>query len=253
LSPDVNESGENVEEVEQQRRINYFLKRLSKEPTWLDVRVDAHAEHFRTVVLEDQSNREELILDELIPRTGQRGLAVGSRLSLAARFQDGLLRFNTEVLGNEMRNGAYINHCIRPCSMRYLQRRSERRIVVGYAASIPAALTLDEGVTLNGRVFDISSGGLAIVLNQGLAGHNNEPDNDGLENQSGTVQIWTHGDELLKRKCTICSVLATNDAAVSYIRVRFDPINPGEEERTLRRLVMTWERESIRRIRQSQA
>ncbi|MBT6277858.1 MAG: hypothetical protein HOI95_27465 [Chromatiales bacterium] len=240
-----------VEQVDEPRRINYFLKRLSREHIWLDVRVQGSAERFRTNVLEEQPSMEELLLDELMPRLGQRRLGIKKPLLLGAQFDEALLRFDTHLLAVDIIAGSYINRCARPTNMRYWQRRAERRIVVGYSASIPTEITLSDSEKFRGRLFDISSVGLALAFDRTGAGRVQVPANHGLDQRSGVVRVKIRENETLERECVVRSVRLTDDSALSNVGVRFASMAPPEE-RQLQGFVMACEREAIRRKRQNQ-
>lgn len=226
-----------TEKVTHGPQIIGLLRRIRDQRVLLSVQVPGHEGVYNSLLLEVAPERNVILLDELNPRAGHERVLETRRLRVHCQCQGVELSFACQVEIGQGQSGISYYRAVLPESINYLQRRGSYRVRVGMDLAVPVQLPVDEAMTLEGELFDLSMGGLGASLDaktrlergQILSCILQLPKTDPLQVQ---IEIrFVHADE---------------HKPTQRIGASFRNLQP-QEQTLLRRLVTQLEREMLRR------
>ena len=130
----------------------------------LTVHLPESSETFTSAILEVDSKKHYLLLDELFPREGHELVSRGMPLGMGARLGGAPISFESIVveIGTESDVAFYklpFPHCI-DCD----EQRRDRRVRVAFAYNIPVYVWADVNHPFQGKLYDLSTNGLGMRL-----------------------------------------------------------------------------------------
>ena len=136
------------------------LKRLQEAHVLLRITIPGENQAYLSALLEVHPVDGYLLLDELNPPEGNAALQRARRLGVSAQLQGVDISFTTELLDAGSSAQIAFYRLAMPRGMRYQQRRTSYRARINLARQIPVLLAREDGVTLEGQLYDISMGGI---------------------------------------------------------------------------------------------
>lgn len=143
-------------------RIAAILRPLLRQHSIISVAIPNAKRIFSTTLLDIDTDKQQLIFDELHPKEGHELLSQSKQLKMRAQ-RDGIdliMALEISAIGSE--NGVAFYTAPLPESIRYHQRRSAFRVQVGPLQDIPVQLTYPDGKAVHGVLFDISASGMCV-------------------------------------------------------------------------------------------
>lgn len=141
-------------------RIAALLERLRVNRCLLTVLPDESGEAYNSALLEIHPQQGYLVLDELNPKDGHQRLVASRRLKVQAWLKGVELNFATDLESVGQHLGFWFYRVALPLSLNYHQRRRHYRAKIGLSRHIPVTLRLPNAESVNGRLRDISVGGI---------------------------------------------------------------------------------------------
>ena len=145
------------------------LKRLQEAHVLLRITIPGENQAYLSAMLEVHPVDGYLLLDELNPPEGNAALQRVRRIGVSAQLQGVDISFATDLLDTGSKAQIDFYRLAMPQAMRYQQRRTSYRARINLARMIPVLLTREDGVTLEGQLYDISIGGIGTRHKPGKA------------------------------------------------------------------------------------
>ncbi len=151
-------------ELAQLQETARVLKRMCDQHVFVDVRVPAREESWRSMLLGVFADARELHMDELFP-VGEAGeLRNGDRLVLTLRDHDTTIRINTEVL-RLVRDGDFVSYFLKlPVHSEQNQRRDCWRMPLKAHADVGFSVTLGQRELRAAQPMDLSQEGIRVAF-----------------------------------------------------------------------------------------
>lgn len=213
-----------------------ILNQLKDQHCLLSVRLTDHGDNrYSSAILDVDSRKERLRLDELTPEDGHRRLRPGSEIRIDTRAHGVETRFLTTVEHIDEENGIAYYVVPFPDIITYHQRRAFHRV--------PVRMTLQSSIALQGdgdavpvRLTDLSVGGFGGTVKRNYALRSGE---------RYECSIELRGEQPLKMQVEVR--YAKWDSARKQLRFGALFLDPDPRQRSrLERLVMELERALIR-------
>lgn len=214
-----------------------LLRRIRDQRVLLSVTVPGHGEVFNSLLLQVDTDRKLILLDELNPRAGHELVLQTGELRVHCQCQGVELGFAAQVDVGQGKNGISFYRAALPGSINYLQRRGSYRVRVGLDLAVPLQMPVDQSTLIEGELLDLSMGGLGASL-----------DNN-LRLERGQVVPCTLNlpkSEPLQVQIEIRFIRADEHKPVQRIGASFRNLD-SRQQTLLRRLVTQLEREMLRR------
>lgn len=164
--------------VKSRSEINNLLNKLLKNHTLLSIMVNDNPKIFGSMILELNSEKDYLVLDELYPRNELRESLFNSELSIDTQLDGIAVQFKVKVEAIAEKDEAAYYKAGYPAHVYHHQRRSSYRVNIGVSPSVPLALSTENDVLLRAELRDISLGGFSARV------------------YSPTAEVLAVGDEL---------------------------------------------------------
>jgi flagellar brake protein len=226
-----------TEKVTHAPQIIGLLRRIRDQRVLLSVSVPGHEGVFNSLLLEVDPERKLIHLDELNPRAGHELLCATRQLRVHCQCQGVELGFACQVEIGQGQSGISFYRAALPESINYLQRRGSYRVRVGMNLAVPVHLPMNEAVTIDGELSDLSMGGLGATL---------ETDIRLTRGQILTCVLNLPKADPLQVEIEIRFVRAEDTKSSQHIGASFRNLQP-QQQSLLRRLVTQLEREMLRR------
>lgn len=156
-----------VEQITAPGPIAHILARVKEGRLPLSVRVPGSLERFASLVLELNAASGYLVLDELMPQTGQDLLLRAGRFEAWGKDNGVDFSFAGNVLQTGRQGDAAWYRVSLPKVIKYFQRRAYYRVHVGMALGIMVLLHREQAHDeVKGQLCNISIGGLSARLHQ---------------------------------------------------------------------------------------
>jgi c-di-GMP-binding flagellar brake protein YcgR len=154
------------EHVTDPMQIAALLKKVKDSRTLIQVTLPGHGTEYNSALLDIHPEQGYLLLDELTPTEGHQSVTVQSKLTVSIRLRGVDLRFTGTVqeIGGQAGIAFYLVDF--PQSLYYRQRRSYYRVKLGMGLLIPFNIARVDGKPYEGRLDDISLGGIGAELKQ---------------------------------------------------------------------------------------
>lgn len=143
------------------------LKRLQEAHALLRITIPGENQAYLSAMLEVHPVDGYLLLDELNPAEGNAALQRARRIGVSAQLQGVDIRFTTDLIDTGSSAQIAYHRLAMPQTMHYQQRRTSYRARISLARVIPVMLTREDGVVLEGQLYDISVGGIGTRHKQG--------------------------------------------------------------------------------------
>ncbi len=153
-----------TEPLTHSRRIGEILDRLRMRKQLLSVNVPNHRGVFTSFVLSVEPDSNTFCLDELVPNIGCSYLAKERRVIVRTALNGVEIRWESTLLREGVDDGASYFELQYPKQMDYRERRQSFRVQLPRGRDYPVFLKLDTENVFEGRVSDISFGGIGIEL-----------------------------------------------------------------------------------------
>jgi len=150
------------EVVTSQPRITAVLRPLLQKHSLVTASLAGSRQYYNTVLLEVDAENQFLLLDELHPIEGHRLATTNKTLTLYTQLDGVNVNFAVKIIEIGSANDMAFYKVEFPESIRYRQRRSDYRVPVSSALSIPVEITSSNQESLTGELHDISAGGVCI-------------------------------------------------------------------------------------------
>jgi c-di-GMP-binding flagellar brake protein YcgR len=159
--PDYRSEGEYITDPMQ---IAALLKKVKDSRTLIQVTLPGQATEYNSALLNIHPDEGYLLLDELTPAQGHRLLTPQSTLTTTIRLRGVEMRFTSTILEIGGQAGIAFYRVVFPQRLFYRQRRSNYRVKLGMGLLIPFNIAREDGKPYEGRLDDISLGGLGAEL-----------------------------------------------------------------------------------------
>jgi c-di-GMP-binding flagellar brake protein YcgR len=153
-----------MELVEDPLRILRLLERLKSSHSLISVSHPGFSEPCSSSILEVDTTRELVLLDELLPFDGQKRLQTDKPLAITGRIQGVRTAFSGVLQEIGYAGGIAFNCLSLPRHIDYEQRRSDYRVRIGAGQSFEVSVEAPGGEHLKGRMYDLSVGGIGVIL-----------------------------------------------------------------------------------------
>lgn len=162
-SIDYRSEGEHVTDPMQ---IAALLKKVKDSRTLIQVTLPGRATEYNSALLDIQPEQGYLLLDELTPAEGHQLLTAQCELTATIRLRGVDMRFTGTVQEIGGQAGIAYYRVEFPQRLYYRQRRAAYRVRLGMGLLIPFNIAREDGKPYQGRLDDISLGGLGAELKQ---------------------------------------------------------------------------------------
>lgn len=235
---------EQTEEYQgQSEKVTHFpqivglLRRIVDDRTLLSVSIPGVERQYSSMVLGLKPDDKILLLDELNSPEGHKQLSQARKLTAHCRCQGVQLSFRCEVEVLKRPEGAVYKTVI-PSSVTYLQRRAAYRVRIPLAMDVPVTVPLEDGKILEGRLYDISTLGIGVLIqNQPAVRKDQKFDNSLIRIRDGNQ---------IKAEIGIRHVLEDEHGKPARFGARFVDLSP-EQKQAVRQFVTQMEREALRK------
>ena len=223
--------------------VKNFLSKLHKKHSLISVKIARSSLSFGTVILDINSARNYMILDELYPRNKISSSVQHQKLVMEAQLDGILLQFSVIVDAVSKKNETEFYKVAVPKSVYYFQRRESFRVPINILNPVLADISTGDNHLLHADLRDLSLGGLSA-------------------NVTVSTEKLAIGDEI--PKCTIMTPDGKKISSRLEI-IRVDKINPkhdiklaakftnlsAKDKNELSKVLAKLERENIKRIKRN--
>lgn len=227
--------------IQDEHRIVRLLDELRRERTLLTALLDGGRHAFSTAIVEIRKKDDALILDELVPKQGNRMMAQGGRLWILGQLHGIKTAFQTDIRDSGIEDGIAFHRIGIPDAVRHQQRRESFRAVVSMGIRTPVRIKADNQAALSGQLRDLSIGGLSVILPLLKELDDLEP---------GTIvedcEIELPGQGRLTVKAEIRHMRRNESQKNVQVGLAFRDLQP-QDQRQLQRSVTHLEREQLRK------
>lgn len=227
------------EKITQLPQIIALLRRLHEGRILLSVRIPGIERYFNSMLLNINTERKSLLLDEINNDWAHRKALEAGRLRVFAQCEGVEMNFHVTIRSARNKQGISFYQADLPEYMYYRQRRADYRVRVETDMEIPVFLPLEEERILDGQLCDVSMGGLGALV------PNREDIHKGLIIPTCKIQL-PQDPEPLQADLEICFILQDTNNQMLRLGGRFNKL-AREDKSRLRRFVTQLEREMIRR------
>lgn len=214
-----------------------LLRRIVDEHTLLSVAIPGVDRQYSSMILGLKPDDKILLLDELNSPEGHKQLSEARKLTAQCRCQGVQLSFSCEVEVLKRPEGAVYKTTI-PSSVRYLQRRAAYRVRIPLSVEVPVMVPLEDSKVLEGRLYDISTLGIGVLIQNQPAVRKDQSFTDSI------IQIG-NGNQV-KAEIEIRHVLEDEHGKPARFGARFVGLTP-EQKQAVRQFVTQMEREALRK------
>lgn len=150
--------------VKSRSEINNLLNKLLKNHTLLSIMVNDNPKIFGSMILELNSEKNYLVLDELYPRNELAKSLFDSKLSIDTQLDGITIQFNVKIEAIAEKDETAYYKVSYPAHVYHHQRRSSYRVNTGISPSVSLALSTENDVLLHAELRDISLGGVSARI-----------------------------------------------------------------------------------------
>ena len=214
-----------------------LLRRIFDNHTLLSVSVPGVERQFSSMILGVKPDDNILLLDELNATEGHKRLEEVSKLTVRCLCEGVHLSFACDIEVVSRPGGAIYKTAI-PSSIRYMQRGAAYRVRVALSMEIPVFVPLENGAILEGRLYDLSTLGIGVRID-------NQPEIRKDQSFADCRICFPNGQEL-KTEIEVRHVLEDTDHKPVRFGARFVSLEP-DQKHAIRHMVTHLEREWLRK------
>ncbi len=228
--------------VKSRSEINILLSKLLKNHTLLSISISDSTRTFGSMILELNSDKSYLVLDEFYPRNELKNSLLGSELSVDTQLEGIEIQFKTRVDAVAEKDGIEYYRVSYPRKVFHFQRRSSYRVAVGISDSVPLALSTENDVLLHAELRDISLGGVSARINS--------PTTDALNvgDEIPTCIIHTPEGKKIVSSLEIARIEEGSSSQSLRVGARFIHISATDRQE-LSRLIAKLDRENVKKLK----
>lgn len=231
---------ENPNFVTERSKIVKLLNDLAADISLCTIEIEDCNDKFTSTILETNEEKGSFILDELTPFQGNRLIVSKDEFKLSTRLKGIYLSFISSRIKYGTSNGIDFYEVDLPTKIYYPQRRSTPRITFRSLQIFFQAISTRNQLTVSGQVFDISRGGIGIILSDNRARIQR---GEKLTN----CRMLLPGDFEVKFDMTVRSIKPqTQNSSIIQIGGYFENLS-SRTEKKLEHFLTALEREDIRR------
>ncbi|HEY4732021.1 MAG TPA: flagellar regulator YcgR PilZN domain-containing protein [Gammaproteobacteria bacterium] len=162
------ESANAPEIISDHTRIMSLINRLYQERASLTITLPNSKLRSKSIILDLNSETGRFVLNKIQPDTAHEKL-MGSRKFYARGQIKGIeIRFSSNLIDTFTEEDDIYYLVTIPGKIDYHQRRAFHRVSLSHLDTIPVTLELENNMTLEGQMDDISAGGLSILFSSDL-------------------------------------------------------------------------------------
>lgn len=143
-------------------RVVPLLERLAKSRTPLTVQVSGHDELFGSCIVD--VDRENVLLDELLPASGHKLLLAERKLQVLAKLDGIDIRFAGTLQRVDTQDKMVTYYVDLPGLLEYRQRRLDYRVHIPMAKKLRVIIDSADGTGIEGFLYDLSRGGAGMLF-----------------------------------------------------------------------------------------
>jgi c-di-GMP-binding flagellar brake protein YcgR len=226
------------ETVTDPMQIAALLKKVKDSRTLIQVTLPGHGTEYNSALLDLHPEQGYLLLDELTPAQGHQSLSALSKLTVSIRLRGIDMRFTGIVQEIGGQAGVAFYRVAFPTSLYYRQRRNYYRVKLGMGLMIPFNIARADGKPYEGRLDDISVGGIGAELKQQTPFERGD--------LLPTCEIQLPGGDKIDCEIEVRYISKDEPHKKFHIGARFVKLDPARKH-TLQRFVADAERELLRR------
>lgn len=147
-----------------------LLEQVFSRHCLLDLRFESTADAYQTVIIELVPEQAYMVLDELVPRSGNALTAHTPKISLTTRVDGMTVTFSSAICACGDDNHSPYYKVPYPKKIGSSQRRREFRVRVPINRGVQMRFNSSDGILLSGEVRDLSAHGFCSRLNHGEVG-----------------------------------------------------------------------------------
>jgi c-di-GMP-binding flagellar brake protein YcgR len=159
-----NHNSSDIERITSTTRIAWILDHLKKKRELLTISIDDVAEPFTSAIVDVDAENGTLVLDELIPRTGNELIIARRRFRITARLDGIKVDFDTTLAEVGEQDGLICFTADLPGLLYYQQRRDFHRVRLPLSYPFRVTLASKDNHVEEGLLRDISFGGAQVIL-----------------------------------------------------------------------------------------
>ncbi len=231
-------NAEKTEKITQPARIAAFLHSIAGQRSLVNVRLAGSERYFNSVLLNVDHERGYLYLDELFPAEGHKRVVPGIKAHIYTQKDKVGVHFLTviEAIQTHEKTAVYVLPF--PEAIDYQQKRSHYRVYIGLGQHFGVKLKNAEEEEFEGRLVDLSLGGLGVSLPRDTPIKQGEA----LE----LVELYLPDEDNLNVKVEVRRVQDDSNRRQLSVGLMFLKLS-AQADRILQRSMIVLEREQIRR------
>ena len=224
------------EQITDPARVAHLLERLAQQHTLLTVEIPGNRDHYTSSIV--GVDRSYVLLDELLPSTGQALLLAERTLQVAGKLDGIDIRFITTLERVDDQDNVITYHAKLPRLLEYRQRRMNYRAHIPMAQTLRVIIENSDSTLIEGVLRDLSHGGAGVIFPDGKPAV--EP---GLLLECA---IELHGDVWLYCTVELCHSKPVHAPEQQLVGARFTGLSQAQA-RLVGQCIAELERELIRK------
>lgn len=235
------ESANAPEIISDHTRIMSLINRLYQGRASLTITLPDSRTRSKSIILDLNPETGRFVLNKLQPDAAHEKL-VGSRKFYAHGQIKGIeIRFSSNLIDTFTEEDDIYYLVTIPGKIDYHQRRAFHRVSLSHLDTIPVTLALENKMTLEGQMDDISAGGLSILFSNDL------PDSLQLGNIIKQCIFKIPGEDRVKCEIQIRFINHGHETSLPKIGAQF--VNMEKSlQKTIQRFVAAMDRQIVRDI-----
>lgn len=229
-----------TEKITSPWRIKALLQRVQKNHCLLNVFLPDQSKPYTSMILAVDAETSILELDELSPVDGNRAMNAGMTVQIKTQLQGVDMKFSCDVIEIGEEDGLAVYRMTLPEIMLYHQQRQSYRVRISAGHDVSIQLLRGNGETLEGRLRDISVGGIGILFTINAASGIKQGE------EVPTCTLTLPDGNQISCPLEIRYVSARSGTKFSTIGARFQDLDQ-EDEHKIMQLVMELDREARKR------
>lgn len=209
------------ERVTSKARINWLLNQLLAKRSLLTIDIEDAVEQFTSAILKVDEHNSRVILDGLMPDSGNQLLAKKSEFRVSGSIDGVKIRFQATLNELQQHNGTVSVAAHIPKLIHYRQRRDSHRIQSPMHFTLNAMMLMENNSVQEGILRDLSHGGAQVLLQPGSS---ETPKSTLLE---CSIQLPT--DETLYCSAMVCYSISSGNNSGVRTGLRFLGLTPYQQ------------------------
>jgi c-di-GMP-binding flagellar brake protein YcgR len=146
------------------------LEKIRRSRTALGIRIAGSDQTYTSTLIGVSRADGYLLIDELVPRSGNTLISQNTFLDISAFFSGALIEFSARVQTINLEDHLPILRLDFPEVIAIRQRRQYHRVSLPANGAVPVHLQVESEKFITGGLRNISTGGLCVLLNRQVSG-----------------------------------------------------------------------------------